>query len=77
MKVEKNTLNNILIHLNKSQIQSLNKCLLEAIMENNKELSKCDFFDEEDIEHWNMVNDYNENLKKIREIILRILKQGG
>lgn len=75
MKIEKNTLNNILIHLNKLQIQSLNKCLFETIIENNKELSKCDFSDEEDIEHWNMVNDYNENLKKIREMILRILKE--
>lgn len=61
------------ISLHTSHLKNLKKCLQETIINNNIILSKCDFSDEEDLVHWDYINDYNENLKEI----LKMLKENN
>lgn len=56
----------IKIKLNLSEATSLIKCLKEEIDVNNRFLSVCDFSDDEDLIHWDEVNNYNKDLKLIK-----------
>lgn len=53
--------------LTPKEIKAVIKCLKEEIDVNNIVLSKCDFSDEEDLEHWDYINDYNKKLKSAKE----------
>ena len=56
------------------EIKALIKCLKEEIDANNRFLSMCDFSDEEDLEHWDYIDDYNEKLKSAKQKLMEYLR---
>ena len=50
----------------KEEYEALEKCVCATIRENNIALERHMFSDEEDIDHFNYINEYNEKLRKIR-----------
>jgi hypothetical protein len=56
-----------MIDLTPEEIKALIRCLKYEIDANNRVLSMCNFSDEEDLEHWHYINDYNKKLKSAKQ----------
>ena len=60
--------------LTPKEIKAVIKCLKEEIDVNNRVLSNHTFDDEEDLKHFDYIDDYNKKLKSAKEKMMNWLK---